>query len=230
MTENFANIYEIFCSFQGEGIYLAQPQIFVRFSGCNLQCSYCDTPKTRQANAGENYTVAQALDKIISLKKSKLKPKVVSFTGGEPMLHADFIAVLAQKLKKIGLKIYLETNGTMPQEFEKIKKYVDVVAMDIKLPSACGKELWQAHKAFLKSAGKKVFVKIVLENKTTVTEFSKAVLLVDSVSKNIPVVLQPATAPKKINLKKLWDFYNLASGKLINVRIVEQMHKYWRVR
>ncbi|MCK9582573.1 MAG: 7-carboxy-7-deazaguanine synthase QueE [Endomicrobiales bacterium] len=232
MTASFANIYEIFCSFQGEGVYLAQPQIFVRFSGCNLECFYCDTQKTRQANAGKKYSVTQTLEKIIALKKSKLNPEVVSFTGGEPMLHADFIAVLAPMLKKSGLKIYLETNGTMPQEFEKIKKYIDVVAMDIKLPSACGKELWQVHKAFLKSSVKKVFVKIVLENKTTVMEFSKAVSLVGSVSKNIPVVLQPATLPKnkKINLKKLWDFYNLASNKLINVRIVEQMHKYWSVR
>jgi len=232
MPENFANIYEFFCSFQGEGIYLAQPQIFVRFSGCNLKCSYCDTPKTRQATVGKNYTVTQAFEKIISLKKNKLKPEVVSFTGGEPMLYASFIAALAPMLKKSGLKIYLETNGTMPQEFEKVKKCVDVVAMDIKLPSACGKNLWQTHESFLRSAGKKAFVKIVLENATTKLEFLKAISLVNSVSKNIPVVLQPATAPrnKKNDLKKLWDFYSLASEKLMNVRVVEQMHKYWSVK
>ena len=232
MTEYFANIYEIFCSFQGEGIYLGQPQIFVRFSGCNLGCSYCDTPKTRQINEGKKHSVGQAFEKIISLKKSKLKPEVVSFTGGEPMLHASFITALAPMLKKSGFKIYLETNGTMPNDYQKIKKYVDVVAMDIKLPSACGKKLWQEHKLFLKSAGNKAFVKIVLENVTTKSEFLKAILLVGSVSKNIPVVLQPVTSikNKKIDLKMLWEFYSLANSKLKNVRIVEQMHKYWSVR
>lgn len=232
MAESVANIYEIFCSYQGEGIYLAQPQIFVRFSGCNLECSYCDTPKTRNTGVGKNYTVEQAFKKILALKKAKLKPEVVSFTGGEPLLHANFIATLAPMLKKVGLKIYLETNGTMVKEFEKVKRFVDIIAMDIKLPSACGKELWQEHKAFLKRAYKNAFVKIVIENSTTKNEFEKAIALVVSVSKNIPVVLQPATAQKnkKVNLKKIWDYYALAIAKLTSVRIVEQMHKYWGVK
>ena len=62
----------------------------------------------------------------------------MSLTGGEPLLQVDFIKNLAPKIKERGLKVYLETNGTMPERLSEIIGHVDTVAMDVKLPSISG--------------------------------------------------------------------------------------------
>ena len=98
-----APINEIFFSYQGEGIYAGIPQIFVRFSGCNLKCNYCDTPKSLKTNSKTKYFTTQALfeyiKNVFEQNRNKFcgtKPSV-SFTGGEPLLYADFILELIQK-------------------------------------------------------------------------------------------------------------------------------------
>ena len=101
-----APIDEVFFSYQGEGIYAGIPQIFVRFSGCNLRCNYCDTPKSLKINSGSKYFTAQALFEYITDIYNQNKDSFygkkpsVSFTGGEPLLYADFILELIQKYIK----------------------------------------------------------------------------------------------------------------------------------
>ena len=96
-------INEIFYSLQGEGFHAGTPAVFVRFSGCNLRCSFCDT----QHQEGQMMSVQEIVEEV---NKYPLAPLVV-LTGGEPSLFIDetFVAELKQKT---GKKIAIETNGT----------------------------------------------------------------------------------------------------------------------
>ena len=98
-------INEIFYSLQGEGYHSGTPAVFVRFSGCNLHCSFCDT----QHQEGQMMSLQEIVDKV---NKYPIAPLIV-LTGGEPSLFIDeaFVAELKQKTKKI---ITIETNGTRP--------------------------------------------------------------------------------------------------------------------
>ena len=165
-----AKIIEIFHSLQGEGVYLGEPMTFVRFYGCNLACHYCDTRYARdEARASE-----MPGDQVIAEVKKLAKPgEFVSLTGGEPLLWAGFIAEIGPGLKDNGLKLYLETNGTLPDELHKVLALLDAVAMDIKPPTACGKAFWGTHRHFLAAAGDKAFVKLVVAADTEAEEFQK---------------------------------------------------------
>ena len=102
-------INEIFYSIQGEGFFTGTPAIFVRFSGCNLNCDFCDT----QHQQGEMMTQEDILVKIIQYPSKHL-----IFTGGEPSLFIDFDFV--QFFKNAGYFIQIETNGTcrIPQNID----------------------------------------------------------------------------------------------------------------
>ncbi len=234
-TSNFSPaVSEVFFSYQGEGIYAGIPQIFVRFEGCNLRCNYCDTPKALTVKQNAKYFTAQALSEYIFDIYEKyennffgFKPSV-SFTGGEPLLYADFIKELITKYIKNKFSVYMETNGTLPEEIKKVYKYCDVVAMDIKFKSACRKDLFKHHKEFLKVCKNKAFIKTVITKDTKKEEFVKAVKLVSEISKKIKFVIQPSDFEEKIN-KKVFEFYSVAADKLDDVRILPQLHKLWKI-
>ena len=108
-------IAEIFCSIQGEGRLTGTESIFVRTSGCNLRCGYCDTPYASWTPEGEDLSVAEILERIeqlgISIAKSRgLRHAVL--TGGEPMLSAELIP-LSTDLRQNGWHITIETSGTL---------------------------------------------------------------------------------------------------------------------
>lgn len=96
-------INEIFYSLQGEGFHTGTPAVFVRFSGCNLRCIFCDT----QHQEGVMMSLQEIVDEV---NKYTIAPLVV-LTGGEPSLFIDetFVTELKQKT---GKRIAIETNGT----------------------------------------------------------------------------------------------------------------------
>ena len=98
-------INEIFYSLQGEGYHSGTPAVFVRFSGCNLRCAFCDT----QHQEGEMMSLQEIVDEINKYSNAPL----LVLTGGEPSLFVDeaFVAELKQQT---GKKIAIETNGTRP--------------------------------------------------------------------------------------------------------------------
>ena len=98
-------INEIFYSLQGEGYHSGTPAVFVRFSGCNLRCAFCDT----KHQDGQTMSLQEI---VAEVNKYPLAPLVV-LTGGEPSLFIDetFVAELKQKTNK---NIAIETNGTRP--------------------------------------------------------------------------------------------------------------------
>lgn len=105
-------ISEIFYSVQGEGMLIGVPSVFVRVSGCNLRCTWCDTPYTSWAPEGEPATVAEVVARVRAFPA-----RHVVLTGGEPMLF-DEIVELARGLRELGLHITVETAGTVFQQIE----------------------------------------------------------------------------------------------------------------
>lgn len=103
-------ISEIFHSVQGEGILTGVPSVFVRTSGCNLRCRWCDTPYASWKPEGDTMSVAEILQKV----KSHPSRHVV-LTGGEPMI-APGMRELAAELKKAEFHITIETAGTIAPE------------------------------------------------------------------------------------------------------------------
>src|SRR5450759_5662518 len=104
-------ISEIFYSLQGEGMLTGVPSVFVRTSGCNLRCNWCDTPYASWNPEGETRTVAQ----IVAAVQSHPMARHVVLTGGEPMIAKE-IAKLAGELKKLGYHITIETAATVAPE------------------------------------------------------------------------------------------------------------------
>lgn len=234
-------INEIFSSLQGEGIYAGVKQVFVRFSGCNLKCSYCDTryslKKCSKAKVWCNSKKYYLLDNPIELKEVikiilniEHKFHSISLTGGEPLLQKDFVKDLVQTLKSKGIKIYLDTNGVLVSELKEVIKYIDIVSMDIKLPSSTGlKNYWKTHEKFLAVCGEKAFVKVVVTGNTSTKDILKAVSLVKKVNDKVPFVIQPdyRSNIKVILHKTAKVFKNI---KLHDVRIIPQIHKYLRIK
>lgn len=94
-------VNEIFYSLQGEGQFAGTPAVFIRFSGCNLRCSFCDTDHASYSEMSEEEIVAEA---------TKYPARHIVITGGEPSLQLT--ASLLDKLHAEGCYVQMETNGT----------------------------------------------------------------------------------------------------------------------
>lgn len=229
-----AEITDIFSSVQGEGIFVGAKQVFVRFKRCNLDCAYCDEDRDAEPSI---YTSASLLEEIDRLEEEKGMHHSVSLTGGEPLVYADFLRVFLPLLRKSGRRVYLETNGTLPDALAGLIDHVDIVSMDVKLPSStgCG-AYWKEHEAFLKIALKKsVLVKAVVTPKTTADDFERAVMIMASIAKNIPFIIQPATPVSKSDAEvpaaKLMEFLEIGlSAGLDHIRVIPQMHKVLKLK
>ncbi|MBU0637078.1 radical SAM protein [Patescibacteria group bacterium] len=119
-------INEIFKSIQGEGIYTGLPTTFIRTTGCNLRCSWCDTKYAYFG--GREMTLDQILDKC-----RKLEVKNICLTGGEPLIHGDRSKELIKLLIKEGYEVLIETNGAF--NISNLSKEA-IISLDIKCPSS----------------------------------------------------------------------------------------------
>ncbi|MGE5280179.1 MAG: 7-carboxy-7-deazaguanine synthase QueE [Deltaproteobacteria bacterium] len=216
-----ARISEIFKSLQGEGVYTGVPQVFVRFFGCNLACSYCDTKPTHCAE----FSVSQLLEGLTPFGKYHS----ISLTGGEPLCQADFLRVFLSRFKRFDNRVYLETNGTLVHELSKVLDFVDIIAMDLKLPSSgAGPALWEEHKDFLRLArSRDVFVKMVVNGATARADILAARDVVRAVDPEVPVVLQPQWGEdsETLYLRMMGFQHDLEEAGVTNVRMRPQAHK-----
>jgi len=122
-------IAELYSSLQGEGLLTGTPSVFVRASGCNLRCWFCDTPYTSWAPEGEDRSVEAIVQQTERLAAEKSICHVV-VTGGEPMLFSEMIP-LCRELHARGLHITIETAGTLFLPVE-----CDLMSISPKLPSS----------------------------------------------------------------------------------------------
>jgi 7-carboxy-7-deazaguanine synthase len=101
-------IAEIFYSVQGEGSLVGVPSVFIRTSGCNLRCSWCDTPYTSWHPEGEDFSLDAIVDQAVKYSAARH----VVLTGGEPMI-APGIVELSERLSARGMHVTIETAGTV---------------------------------------------------------------------------------------------------------------------
>lgn len=243
---------EIFSSIQGEGMLVGLRQVFLRFHGCNLACDYCDTRETHRIPAPDfcdmevtpgrrnfkriaNPIAIQDLREVLKewVEKYPGAHHSISLTGGEPLLHGATLVEWLPVLRGL-LPVYLETNGTLHSELSRCIDFLDYISMDVKLPSTSGSEdLWEQHRSFLHIASRKnVYVKIVVSNATQPSEIARTCDLILSVDRRIPLVIQPMTdtaGEVAISSTSLLEFQETAGGRLHEVRVIPQTHKFLRM-
>jgi 7-carboxy-7-deazaguanine synthase len=195
-------VSEIFLSLQGEGLDAGLPTVFLRLSGCNLRCSYCDT--TYAFHGGEDL----GNDEIIS-RISALGCKRVCMTGGEPLLQD--IYPLCRRLKENGIWIKLETNGSLPFR----RKHFDAVDMDIKTPSSG--ESAKMRFSNIDRLRKKDELKFVISEREDY-EYSKDVL--ERFEPKCNVIFQPSYGVLRPEVLAGWIL-----DDRISVRLEIQLHK-----
>ena len=223
-----AKISEIFDSIQGEGPYIGYRQIFIRFCGCNLLCDYCDT----EFNKGDEYTVIALIDKLKSFDLKDIHS--VSLTGGEPLLQYEFLKEFLPKLKELGLKVYLETNGTLPSVLKQLIDYIDIISMDFKIDSSAKiGDVYSKHKEFLaisKNAKKEVFAKLVFDEDLKDFEINECAKLANEF--DITLVLQPKMVGYEIGVShnKIVEVFNRFSNLHKDTRLIGQVHKFFDIR
>jgi len=245
------NLYlsEIFSAIQGEGPLVGVRQIFVRLSGCDIRCAWCDTPdsliRTKKCDI-EIEVGSRKFKKVnnpINTSKlvnylSKLSPEIhhsISFTGGEPLLQDKALLEIAPAVKeKFHLPLYLETGGHRDDKLAKVIHLIDYVSMDFKLPtSARTASFWDKHKRFLAIALeskklKKLWVKIVVTDDTSASELLKAVNLVKSFKSDIDIFIQPVSPINGIKPPTELSLLSLHSKLLksyAHIRVLPQVHR-----
>lgn len=229
-----ARISEIFSSLQGEGIHLGERHLFIRFEECHIHCEYCD----ELDKPARIYSLEEVMEAVRRLEKEEGPHTFVSLTGGEPLLYVNFLSPLLLRLKVLGYRTYLETNGILWQALQEVIGWCDCIAMDLK-PASVTKErnFLKEHRRFLEIArSKEIFVKIVLSKEIEVQEFQSLILLIREVARQTPVILQPVSSPGTEGhedgelMQLLSELQRMACRMIPDVRIMPRLHRILKIR
>jgi len=209
------HLSEIFSSVQGEGIYVGYKQIFIRTTGCNISCDYCD----ENVDEGKYWKPEDIVAEVNELNKTWHHS--ISITGGEPLLQVND---LLKVLPELNLPIMLETNGTLPGHLNEVLGKVDIYSMDYK--PGYEKEFEESLRMV---KDEDVYVKYVLLPDTRILEIREFGKLMASIDKNIPVIVQPVSPCKKIkhgpSEEQIINAYNLLKKYINDIRAIPQTHK-----
>lgn len=247
-----ARLHEVFSSIQGEGPWIGQRHIFVRFAGCNIRCQYCDTMDAVQLQGGQAYPQFCDIQISADSKEREQAPSpissqeltmfcarliipgpsrpIISLTGGEPLLQASFLMEWLPTVRN-DFTLYLETNGIHSENMKIIHELVDVVSIDFKLPSSTGlRPFWDDHIKFLQFArGKELYVKVVVTRDTKVDDILTTCKIIKEFDRSTMLVIQPASGPLAPESNMLIDYQQMALRIIEDVRIIPQAHKILNV-
>jgi len=201
-------VNELFYSIQGESSHAGRPCVFVRLTGCNLRCSYCDT---RYAyDEGQNLEIDEIIDRVTSYRC-----RLIEITGGEPLIQKE-TPELIHKLLERGFEVLLETNGSLD-----ISNIDDrcVKIVDIKCPSSG--EVKNNDLENLKKLSDKDEIKFVIGSEE---DYVYAKKIMSWIGKRNLRIKPPVFSPvhKQMNSKLLAEWI-LADH--IDVRMQIQLHK-----
>lgn len=200
-------VCEIFTSIQGESTYAGWPCLFVRLTGCNLRCTYCDT-KYAYYNGYD-----MPIDDIVNNALGS-DIKLVEITGGEPLLQSK-TKTLINRLLDCGLKVLIETNGSVSIDGVNDRA---IIIMDVKVPSS-GMSDRMCYDNF-KLLNPHSEVKFVIGNERDFL-WSKKLVLKNNLDSKVTVLMSPAFGI--LEPARLVDW--IISERL-NIRINLQLHKY----
>ena len=200
-------VTEIYKSVQGESTYMGLPCVFIRLTGCNLRCIWCDTPHA--FHDGKKLSIHQIIDEVKSYDIN-----LVEITGGEPLLQKE-VFPLMESLLKNKFKVMLETSGSLAINNVPAKV---IKIIDLKCPGSGeeNKNLWE-NLNHLTSTDE---IKFVIADKTDY-EWSKKVLQDYELDKKVPVLFSPVF--EKLKLKDLTEWILKDN---LPVRLHTQLHKY----
>jgi 7-carboxy-7-deazaguanine synthase len=200
-------VTEIYKSVQGESTYMGLPCVFIRLTGCNLRCVWCDTPYA--FHDGKKLSIHQIIDEVKSYDIN-----LVEITGGEPLLQKE-VFPLMESLLKNKFKVMLETSGSLAINNVPAKV---IKIIDLKCPGSGeeNKNLWE-NLNHLTSTDE---IKFVIADKTDY-EWSKKVLQDYELDKKVPVLFSPVF--EKLKLKDLTEWILKDN---LPVRLHTQLHKY----
>ena len=199
-------VNEIFHSIQGEGLYMGRPSVFVRLTGCNLRCKWCDTEYAFEE--GEKMSVDEVIAEI-----EKYGIKEVCITGGEPMLQDEVIGLMF-RLIDTGYHIVLETNGSISLEDVPAEENVSV-AMDIKCPSSGMADRMLFSNIELLGPGD--FLKFVIADEE---DYEYAMDILDKYQPECEAVFTPVGGA---DLK--WLAEKVIDDGAMDIRVLPQLHK-----
>jgi 7-carboxy-7-deazaguanine synthase len=216
-------ISEIYKSVQGESSFTGLPCIFVRLTGCNLRCLWCDSEYT--FSGGEAMPVEQVLERVRTLAPVKL----VEITGGEPMLQERECVELMQRLLSDGCTVLLETSGERP--LQNVPPQVHKI-VDVKCPaSGEGGTFLMSNLEALTAHDEVKFVIATPEDYEFARDFTRAHQLESRVAAVIfsPAFRNDEAAKGRSAENALLDPQQLVKWILedgLNVRIGLQIHKF----
>lgn len=199
-------INEIFYSIQGESTLAGTPTVFIRTTGCNLRCTYCDT--TYAYHKGESVTFEQILSVI-----EKYKTKYVCLTGGEPLLQKDSFELMTQLCDQ-GYFVSLETSGSL--SIAEVDSRVKII-LDIKTPDSGA---FNFHKENLNHLRTSTEIKFVICSEDDF-EWAESFTKKNNLFKKNIVLYSPSF--KKIDQKWLAE---KIIDKKSSARLQLQLHKY----
>jgi len=200
-------VNEIFFSIQGESTWQGIPFVFVRLSGCNLRCSYCDT--TYAHDGGEELTIEEVADRIKQYRCAN-----VQITGGEPLLQEECFELISM-LAAAGFCVLVETNGTVDISLLDSKA---VKIIDVKCPDSgfSHKVMWKN----LETLGDRDEIKFVISSREDY-EWAKRVINERSLTERNTVLVSPS-----YNLLRPCDLAAWILEDGLKVRLNIQIHKY----
>jgi 7-carboxy-7-deazaguanine synthase len=206
-------VFDIFRSIQGESSRAGWPTDFVRLAGCDLACSYCDTPQARDRSAGREMTVPGVLAAMPSPPLAW-----VEVTGGEPVLQLQEVNALVEALERLGRLTMIETSGAHPIE-DLHPAAVRIV--DVKTPgSGMADRVWWGNLDLLRPHDE---VKFVLTGRADY-EWAKTIVARYNLARKATVLFSPADpqlAPR--------DLAQWIIGDALPVRLNLQLHKCLRL-
>lgn len=242
-------VTEVFSAIQGEAALVGQRQVFLRLTGCNIRCAYCDQPEALERRPGPcriEHTpgrrdwehrqsplpvddVVEAVDRLWQA----LPHHSVSLTGGEPLMQSRGLAQLLPLLVARGHRIMAETNGMLTGALARTLPWLNYVSMDIKLDSVDGEHVdLAAHRRFLTAAcdaGTTTWVKIVVSPSVDPGELDAAIAMVAECSGRPEVFLQPVTPFAAVteapSPDQVLELQARALRRYPHVRVVPQTHK-----
>lgn len=204
-------VVEIFKSIDGEGIRAGYPATFIRLFGCNLRCSYCDTPYGYEGNDYKEMTVDEIVQECMCLNCPR-----ITLTGGEPLIHKD-VNILIKNLLVNGFEVNIETNGSVDVELLKFLYPQVVITMDWKCPSSgCENKMSISR---LKDLKRNDVLKFVVGSKEDL-EVCKSIYNTQELECSI--FISPIFG--KIEPSEIVDY--MLENNMMDCRVQLQMHKF----
>lgn len=234
---------------------MGETTLFLRFAGCDLRCSWCDSPQSWRSSthcrvetrrgSGEfrrlpnPVALADAMAAADALEVGA--HRFASLTGGEPLLQPQAVRDFACALRERGVRVQLETHGVDARALEAVVEVIDVVAMDWKLASDVRRasdpgegpveDFHEAHERFLRVARRapEVMVKVVVTPASRDAEIDAMCTRIAATDPGTPVVIQPVTPFGAVSEapgpERLLSLVARISRALPEVRVIPQTHR-----